>query len=69
MKFVVILSQSKNLFYLIEEESQSTSNIKFSFRDIFKPNGEYCRVKKKECNLHYCWEKLKRGELDMERVR
>jgi len=38
-------------------------------KDIFKPNGEYCRVKKKECNLHYCWEKLKRGELDMERVR
>jgi len=38
-------------------------------RDLFRPNGEYCRVKKKECNAHYCWEKLKRGELDMERVR
>ena len=40
-----------------------------NFRDLFSPNGEYCRVKKKECNSHYCWEKLKRGELDMERVR
>ena len=39
------------------------------FRDIFDPTGEYCRRLKKDCNAHYCWEKLKRGELDMERVR
>ena len=39
------------------------------FRDIFSPTGEYCRRLKKDCNSHYCWEKLKRGELDMERVR
>ena len=24
---------------------------------------------KRECNAHYCWEKLRRAELDMDRVR
>ena len=38
-------------------------------RNIFSPSGEFCRVSKKECNAHFCWEKLRRGELDMERVR
>jgi len=38
-------------------------------KDIFTPTGEFCRVKKKECNAHFCWEKLRRGMLDMERVR
>jgi len=38
-------------------------------KNIFSPSGEFCRVKKKECNAHFCWEKLRRGELDMERVR
>jgi len=38
-------------------------------KNIFISSGEFCRVKKKECNAHYCWEKLRRGELDMERVR
>ena len=26
-------------------------------------------MSRKECNEHYCWEKLKRAELDMDRVR
>jgi len=38
-------------------------------KNIFSPSGEFCRVSKKECNAHFCWEKLRRGELDMERVR
>jgi len=38
-------------------------------RNIFSPSGEFCRVKKKECDAHFCWEKLRRAELDMERVR
>ncbi|XP_046896003.1 CXXC-type zinc finger protein 1a [Hypomesus transpacificus] len=38
-------------------------------RDVFEPTGEYCRVAKRKCNKHYCWEKLRRAEVDLERVR
>jgi len=38
-------------------------------KDVFKETGEFCRLSRKECNDHYCWEKLKRAELDMDRVR
>jgi len=38
-------------------------------KDVFSLNGEFCRVAKRECNAHYCWEKLRRAELDMDRVR
>ncbi|KAI4901584.1 hypothetical protein NFI96_012092 [Prochilodus magdalenae] len=38
-------------------------------RDVFEPTGEYCRVSKRKCNRHYCWEKLRRAEVDLERVR
>jgi len=38
-------------------------------KDVFSLSGEFCRVAKKECNSHYCWEKLRRAELDMDRVR
>ncbi|XP_041953519.1 CXXC-type zinc finger protein 1a isoform X1 [Alosa alosa] len=38
-------------------------------RDVFDPTGEYCRVSKRKCNRHYCWEKLRRAEVDLERVR
>lgn len=38
-------------------------------RDVFEPTGEYCRVAKRKCNRHYCWEKLRRAEVDLERVR
>ncbi|CAL8318977.1 unnamed protein product [Merluccius merluccius] len=38
-------------------------------RDVFQPTGEFCRVSKRKCNKHYCWEKLRRAEIDLERVR
>ena len=31
--------------------------------------AEFCRSSKKACQAHYCWEKLRRAELDMERVK
>ncbi|XP_016345444.1 CXXC-type zinc finger protein 1-like [Sinocyclocheilus anshuiensis] len=37
--------------------------------NVFEPTGEYCRVSKRKCNKHYCWEKLRRAEVDLERVR
>ncbi|XP_077428177.1 CXXC-type zinc finger protein 1a isoform X3 [Vanacampus margaritifer] len=38
-------------------------------KDVFEPTGEFCRVSKRKCNRHYCWEKLRRAEVDLERVR
>lgn len=38
-------------------------------KDVFEPTGEFCRVSKRKCNKHYCWEKLRRAEVDLERVR
>ncbi|NP_956627.1 CXXC-type zinc finger protein 1b [Danio rerio] len=38
-------------------------------RNVFDPTGDYCRVSKRKCNKHYCWEKLRRAEVDLERVR
>ncbi|XP_013889585.1 CXXC-type zinc finger protein 1 [Austrofundulus limnaeus] len=38
-------------------------------RDVFEPTGDFCRVSKRKCNKHYCWEKLRRAEVDLERVR
>ena len=38
-------------------------------KNLFTKSGEFCRVAKRECNAHYCWEKLRRAELDMDRVR
>ncbi|RZF38394.1 hypothetical protein LSTR_LSTR006520 [Laodelphax striatellus] len=37
--------------------------------NVFDLTGEFCRVAKKECIRHYCWEKLRRAEIDMEIVR
>lgn len=37
--------------------------------NVFVPTGEYCRVSRKSCIRHYCWMKLRRAEIDMERVR
>lgn len=37
--------------------------------NVFVPTGEYCRVSQKKCLRHYCWAKLRRAEIDMERVR
>ncbi|CAG9105533.1 unnamed protein product [Plutella xylostella] len=36
---------------------------------VFEPTGEFCRNAKKSCLKHYQWEKLRRAEIDMERVR
>ncbi|KAM4609889.1 CXXC-type zinc finger protein 1a [Polymixia lowei] len=38
-------------------------------KDVFEATGEFCRVSKRKCNRHYCWEKLRRAEVDLERVR
>ncbi|XP_005915340.2 CXXC-type zinc finger protein 1b [Haplochromis burtoni] len=38
-------------------------------KNVFEPTGEYCRVSKRKCNKHYNWEKLRRAEVDLERVR
>lgn len=37
--------------------------------NVFDLTGEFCRASKKTCIKHYCWEKLRRAEIDMERVR
>jgi len=38
---------------------------------FFDPNKpvEFCRLSKKRCQVHSFWEKLRRAEIDMERVR
>uniref|UniRef100_A0A8C2WAN2 CXXC finger protein 1a n=1 Tax=Cyclopterus lumpus TaxID=8103 RepID=A0A8C2WAN2_CYCLU len=38
-------------------------------KDVFEPTGEFCRLSKRKCNKHYSWEKLRRAEVDLERVR
>lgn len=38
-------------------------------RNLFKQTGDRCRKLKIDCSAHYCWEKLRRAELDMDRVR
>lgn len=37
--------------------------------NVFDLTGEFCRAPKKNCVRHYVWEKLRRAEIDMERVR
>ncbi|EEB20258.1 cpg binding protein, putative [Pediculus humanus corporis] len=37
--------------------------------NVFDLTGEYCRASKRNCVKHYAWEKLRRAEIDMERVR
>ena len=36
---------------------------------IFAKPTEFCRLSKKRCQPHVFWEKLRRAEIDMERVR
>lgn len=38
-------------------------------KNLFKQTGDICKVLKKDCSAHYCWEKLRRAELDLDRVR
>lgn len=37
--------------------------------NVFEETGEFCKAPKRRCNKHYCWEKCRRAEIDMERVR
>uniref|UniRef100_A0A8W4FQ02 CXXC-type zinc finger protein 1 n=1 Tax=Sus scrofa TaxID=9823 RepID=A0A8W4FQ02_PIG len=37
--------------------------------NVFEVTGNFCRLPKSVCNHHYCWEKLRRAEVDLERVR
>ncbi|XP_026947108.1 CXXC-type zinc finger protein 1-like [Sagmatias obliquidens] len=37
-------------------------------KNIFEPTGNFCCLPKRLCNHHYCWEKLRRAEVDLERV-
>jgi COMPASS component SPP1 len=36
---------------------------------VFEEQGEFCRLSKRKCVRHNCWEKLRRAEIDMERLR
>lgn len=38
-------------------------------RNTFELTGEFCRAPKKSCFKHYVWEKIRRAEIDLERVR
>ncbi|KAI8511554.1 CXXC-type zinc finger protein 1 [Branchiostoma belcheri] len=38
-------------------------------KNVVDTTGEICRVAKRKCNKHYGWEKLRRAEIDLERVR
>lgn len=38
-------------------------------RNVFELTGEFCRAPKKNCFKHYTWEKIRRAEIDLERVR
>lgn len=38
-------------------------------RNVFTLTGEFCRAPKKSCYKHYVWEKIRRAEIDLERVR
>lgn len=56
--------------HTVDERVSDTAVCGFPLtKDIFSITGEFCRVAKRECNAHYCWEKLRRAELDMDRVR
>ncbi|KAK7595122.1 hypothetical protein V9T40_001555 [Parthenolecanium corni] len=37
--------------------------------NVFELSGEYCRISQKNCIRHHSWAKLRRAEIDMERVR
>lgn len=38
-------------------------------KNVFTLTGEFCRSPKKSCYKHYVWEKIRRAEIDLERVR
>ncbi|XP_055984596.1 CXXC-type zinc finger protein 1-like [Sorex fumeus] len=65
----------KRLQVLCPEHSQDTKVIDDEVcgcplvHNVFEVTGNFCRLPKRLCNYHYCWEKLRRAELDLERVR
>ena len=38
-------------------------------KELFSKPTSFCLRRKKTCNAHFNWEKLRRAELDMERVK
>ncbi|XP_032474788.1 CXXC-type zinc finger protein 1-like [Phocoena sinus] len=38
-------------------------------KNVFEPTDNFCCLPKRLCSHHYCWEKLRRAEVDLERVR
>lgn len=38
-------------------------------QNVFELTDNFCHLPKRLCNHHYCWEKLRRAEVDLERVR
>jgi len=37
--------------------------------DLFSESNTLCRAAKRKCSKHFCWEKLRRAEIDMQRLR
>lgn len=37
--------------------------------NVFEEKNDFCRVSKRKCAKHFCWEKLRRAEIDLERLR
>jgi hypothetical protein len=38
-------------------------------KELMARPTQFCLRAKKHCQMHFCWEKLRRAEIDMERVR
>merc|ERR1712038_627790 len=38
-------------------------------KDLFEETDKYCRVARNKCKKHFQWEKLRRAEIDSERLR
>ncbi|KAL9959895.1 hypothetical protein ACROYT_G033268 [Oculina patagonica] len=36
--------------------------------NVFEESGDFCRASKRTCLKHYCWEKLRRAEIDLQRI-
>ena len=38
-------------------------------KELFSEPTQFCLRPKKQCQAHFCWEKIRRAEIDMERVK
>jgi len=36
--------------------------------NVFEETGDFCRASKRRCLKHYSWEKLRRAEIDLQRI-